>query len=185
MTVTNIDPFTADATGIVSFFVSFFLGLLGLVILVMMYIHSRVTSVAQLYERMPVLVRQSMLMAFGFTAILGMQSMRVLRWWTAAMLVIILVLVEISFYADRLDFEEMLAKVDEKVKSSDKVTPAATAIKNRSKIDQIKNKGQEMMREMSDKAGGWWEVWKNKLGKKKVKVKDKETKVKDDKPKKI
>jgi len=176
LTVTNIDPFTADAAGIVSFFVSFFLGLLGLVILLMMYINSRVSSVAQLYERMPVLVRQSMLISFGLTAVLGMQSMRVLRWWTAAMLVIILVLVEISFYADRLDFEEMLAGVNQKASNPEETMPATAAVKSRSQIDRAKERGEKMLRTVQEKTGALWEKVKVRL----KKVKKKATKKKED-----
>ncbi len=106
LTVTNIDPFTADSSGLASFFISFFLGILGLTILVMMYIRSRMYSVAELYEKMPVLVRQSFLVSFGFTAVLWMQSMRVFRWWTGLMLLIILILIEISFYTHKFSFEQ-------------------------------------------------------------------------------
>jgi len=149
LTVTNIDPFAADSAGIASFFVSFFLGLLGLIILVMMYLYSRLSSVAELYERMPILVRQAGLVSFGLTAILGMQSMRVLRWWTAAMMIIILILIEISFYADRLDFEGMLAESENKKTAlpadnnvikevKEKTTKWLDAIKKRKKTDSDK-----------------------------------------------
>lgn len=112
LTVTNIDPFTTDSSGLISFFVSFFLGILGLTILIMMYVRSRMNSVAELYEKMPVIVRQSFIISFGLTAILWMQSMRVFRWWTALMLLIILILIEISFYVNKLSFEDHVAIPD-------------------------------------------------------------------------
>lgn len=103
LTVTNIDPFMTDSAGIASFFVSMFLGLLGLLILIMMYLRSRWGSVAELYEKMPVVLRQALLFSFTLTSILGMQAMRVLRWWTALILVLIMILVEISFYQNIYD----------------------------------------------------------------------------------
>ncbi|MFA4930971.1 MAG: hypothetical protein WC570_03860 [Patescibacteria group bacterium] len=106
LTVNNIDPFVADKAGVASFFISFWLGLLGLIIMIMMYARSRLGSVAELYEKMPVILRQAFFISFGATAILGMQSMRVLRWWTGLILIIILILIEVSFYADRLGYEE-------------------------------------------------------------------------------
>ena len=117
LTVTNIDPFTTDSSGLISFFVSFFLGILGLTILIMMYVRSRMNSVAELYEKMPVIVRQSFIISFGLTAILWMQSMRVFRWWTALMLLIILILIEISFYVNKLSFEDSIT-LPEKIKES-------------------------------------------------------------------
>lgn len=113
LTITNIDPFAADYSGLASFFISFFLGTLGLTILIMMYIRSRMSSVAELYEKMPVLVRQSLLISFGLTAILWMQSMRVFRWWTGLMLVIILILIELSFYANKISFEDHVTLPEE------------------------------------------------------------------------
>lgn len=113
LTVTNIDPFLADYSGLASFFVSFFLGLLGLVILITIYIRSRIYSVAELYEKMPVLVRQSFFISIGLTAGLWMQSMRVFRWWTGLMLLIILILVEISFYANKYSFDNVVTPTDE------------------------------------------------------------------------
>lgn len=107
LTIANIDPFTADQAGMMSFFVSLFLGVLGLVILIMIYFRSRVYSVAELYEKMPVILRQAFLVAFFLTATIGMQAMRVLRWWTVLMLLIILVLVEMSFYINTFKFEEI------------------------------------------------------------------------------
>ncbi len=107
MTITNIDPFVTDKAGMISFFVSLFLGMLGLVILILIYFRSRVYAVAELYEKMPVILRQSLLISFFGTAMIGMQAMRVLRWWTALMLLIILVLVEMSFYINTVKFEEL------------------------------------------------------------------------------
>ena len=108
LTIMNIDPFNTDNAGLASFFVSFFLGFLGLSIMILMYFRSRFYSVAELYEKMPVVVRQSFLISFCLSAFLWMQSMRVLRWWTALMLIIILILVEISFYTNKLSFENQV-----------------------------------------------------------------------------
>ena len=107
LTITNIDPFLTDKAGMISFFVSMFLGIVGLVILLLIYFRSRVYSVAELYEKMPVILRQAFLVSFFSTAVIGMQAMRVLRWWTALMLLIILVLVEMSFYINTFKFEEI------------------------------------------------------------------------------
>lgn len=112
LTLTNIDPFATDKAGIGSFFVSLFLGLMGLIILILMYIRSRFYSVAELYEKMPMIVRQSVFISMGITAILGMQAMRVLTWWTGLMLILILVLLEISFYTNIYNYES-LVKVEE------------------------------------------------------------------------
>lgn len=106
LTLTNIDPFTADQAGIGSFFVSFFLGTLGLIIMALMYFRSRFFSVAELYEKMPILVRQSFFISFGLSCILAMQAMRVLTWWTALMLVLILTLLEISFHTNFYYFQQ-------------------------------------------------------------------------------
>ncbi|MBU0648286.1 hypothetical protein KJ855_03855 [Patescibacteria group bacterium] len=113
LTVTNIDPFLTDNAGVASFFVSFWLGVLGLLIMILMYFRSRFSSVAELYEKMPVVLRQAFLISFGVTSILGMQAMRVLRWWTVLMLVVILILVEVSFYKDWLDKEDLKRQVGE------------------------------------------------------------------------
>lgn len=157
LTITNIDPFTADAAGIASFFVSFFLGFLGLVILIMMYVYSRVSSVGELYERMPVLVRQALLIAFGLTALLGMQSMRVMRWWTAAMLIIILILVEISFYADRLDFEEMLEKGIQKEEADLKAAGGKELVGGSKKLPARLTEGLSLtVRQWKEKLIVWW-----------------------------
>ncbi|MFZ5391695.1 MAG: hypothetical protein ACOZAR_00690 [Patescibacteria group bacterium] len=107
LTLTNIDPFVTDKAGMASFFVSMFLGILGLVILILIYFRSRVYSVAELYEKMPVILRQAFLVSFFSTAVIGMQAMRVLRWWTALMLMIIVILVEMSFYINTFKFEEI------------------------------------------------------------------------------
>lgn len=107
LTISNIDPFVADSSGIASFFVSFFLGFFGLIIMILMLIRSKLYSVAELYEKMPMIVRQSFLISFGLTALLGMQSMRVLEWWTGTMLVIILILIEISFYINVFALEDL------------------------------------------------------------------------------
>ncbi|HPH78524.1 MAG TPA: hypothetical protein PLH65_00370 [bacterium] len=117
LTVINIDPFNTDNAGILSFFISFFLGSLGLSIMIIMYFRSRIYSVAELYEKMPVIVRQSFLISFGLSAFLWMQSMRVFRWWTALMLIIILLLIEISFYTNKLSFDNQVVIDDDKVKN--------------------------------------------------------------------
>lgn len=94
-----IDPEKANVWIFAGLFTSLGLGVMG-AFMVLGYLVRRLTSNNEVvFSHITVLARQGFLLALGVTSLVIMQVTRILTWWDALMLVVILALVELYFYA--------------------------------------------------------------------------------------
>lgn len=93
----NSDPNTADIFTKIAFFVSLFIFLAGFLTFCGFYLRVYFSNREIIYTNLPLAIRQATLISFLIVGIAALQALRVLTIWDAAILAIIVILVELFF----------------------------------------------------------------------------------------
>ncbi|OGD67986.1 hypothetical protein A3F08_03560 [Candidatus Berkelbacteria bacterium RIFCSPHIGHO2_12_FULL_36_9] len=93
----NVDPFRSDLITIGAYFGSLYLCLLCLFALIGYYTRVQLTNREVIYSHFSVSLRQSALISLSIVLILIMQTMRVLNWWVAGIIILIVFMMEMFF----------------------------------------------------------------------------------------
>lgn len=93
----NFNPYQADLLTVITFFVSLFLWLTGIFILIGFYIKVQISNNEIIYSFISSTIRQSIILALAIVGILVLRTLRVLTWWDGILLALAVLLLELFF----------------------------------------------------------------------------------------
>ena len=96
-TVISIDPYGTNWLGMTLFYLTLFLSLVGTLTLAGVFFRRRRMADAVLYQLVIISSRQSLLLALFFTALLFLQSQRMLHLWNGFLLIVVLFITEFLY----------------------------------------------------------------------------------------
>lgn len=96
-TVISIDPYGTNWLGMTLFYLTLFLSLVGTLTLAGVFFRRRKMADAVLYQLVIISSRQSLLLSLFFTALLFLQSQRMLHLWNGFLLIVVLFIAEFLY----------------------------------------------------------------------------------------
>lgn len=93
----NIDPGTADFISTSAFFASFFTWVAGILTFIFFYVRIKMTNKEIIFAHLPQSLRQAVLVSLSITLIAVLSMLKVLTWWSAVMLAVTILLLELFF----------------------------------------------------------------------------------------
>ena len=93
----NTDPQQADFLTKSAFFISLFLFLMGFLTFLGFYLRVYFSNREIIYANLPIALRQAGLISFLLVGIIVLQALRVLTVWSAVILILMVVLMEMYF----------------------------------------------------------------------------------------
>lgn len=97
------DPNVADMVTMIAFFVSFFLWLSGLVTFLIFQTKIMITHHEVIYAHLPSSIRQASFISAALTLLSILQTIQVLSWWSAILVIAIFILFELFFRSKLTD----------------------------------------------------------------------------------
>lgn len=95
--VFNYNPFQSSLGVFINFYISFFLGLAGILTIIIYFIKYHFSGNQKIYTSLLPSLRQAGFVSLAFTLLLLLKSLKILDWWVGVPLVIAVVLLELFF----------------------------------------------------------------------------------------
>lgn len=93
----NVDPNTSDLITRITFFISLFIFLAGLLTFIGFYLRIYLSNHEIIYANFPIALRQGILISLLCAGLLALSALDVLNIWSAIIFVLILVIIELFF----------------------------------------------------------------------------------------
>jgi hypothetical protein len=112
LVVIRLNPFYASKLMLLVFYVTLFLALSGTFTLINFYLKIWLHRTPLYYRNISVAFRQGLLLSLATCTLLALQALRVLTWWDALIVVLLIILIEFAFSA-KIDQEGAGNRSDE------------------------------------------------------------------------
>jgi asparagine N-glycosylation enzyme membrane subunit Stt3 len=93
----NYNPYKSNLSVFINFYTSFFIGLTGILSLIIYYTKLKIKKDKSIYAYFWPSVRQSALVSFSVTLLLMLKGLKLLDWWVGLPLVVSIILLELFF----------------------------------------------------------------------------------------
>jgi hypothetical protein len=97
LNIFNYNPFQANVSELLNFYVSLAVGLAGILAIAIMYIKSNLFKLGSLDTHYWSSIRQGALVSLGITSLLFLRGLRILDWLIGLSIIIVAVLLEMFF----------------------------------------------------------------------------------------